>query len=162
MRVLKTESLGVAWQLPIFPCTPIEAGAEYVAAVLELEMSEPELPFTRAQFTGRFAVKVTTPFSPAEVADGVITRPPLVIATAPVPVTPASTGEPASLPLITMDADSAATTEGLKETVIVQVAPEGTVLPQVFESRKSDAFGPLIVIPDKDKKDVPVFCTLIV
>ncbi len=133
-----------------------------MADVLELEVSEPELPFTRAQFTGRFAVKVTVPFSPAEVADGVIIRPPLVMATAPVPVTPASTGEPTSLPLITIDADSAATKEGLKETVIVQVAPEGTVLPQVFERRKSDAFGPLMVIPDKDKKEVPVFCKVIV
>ncbi len=114
--------------------------------MLLLDSSVPELPLAKAQLTGRFAVNVTVPFSPAKVADGLITKPPLVIAAAPVPASPTDKGEPGSFPAIEIDAASAATNDGLKLTEIVQVAPEATIVPQVFDDRKSPELDPVTAI----------------
>lgn len=132
------------------------AGATNVAEVALFEISVPELPLAKDQFTARLAVNVTAPFSEANVAEGVTTRPPLVIAAMPVPVAGTRRGDPGWFPLIAMDVVSAATELGLKLTDNVQVAPEGKVLPQVFDTRKSLELPPLTVIPVTDKKVVPI------
>ncbi len=126
-------------------------GAEKVAEVLLFVTSEPELPFASDQFTGLFEVNVTMPFSRAEVAEGVIIRPPLVITATPVPVRLTVVGEPGWLPVTTTEAVSAATREGLNDTDKTQLAPEGTVLPQLWERRKSLALPPAIEIEESER-----------
>lgn len=137
------------------------AGAVKVAEVLLLETREPELPFAKDQFTGLLAVNVTVPFSPAEVADGVITKPPLVTATSPVPVTRTAVGDPGWFPMMLIKPVSLAINDGLKLTEIVQLAPEGTTFPHVVESGKSLAFGPAIEIPESERNAVPEFVSVI-
>jgi hypothetical protein len=72
----------------------MDEGATKVAVVADVGVSVPELPVASDQFTGRFAVRVTVPFTPAETADGVTTRPPLLTAALPVPVSTTTLGEP--------------------------------------------------------------------
>jgi hypothetical protein len=122
-----------------------------VADVVLFTVSVPELPAANTQLTGRFEEKVTVPFSPVEVAEGVMISPPLVTATTPVPVTGRSVGELGWLPVITSDAVSVCANEGLNEMEMVQLAPEGTVVPHVFEAKKSAAFAPLIVMLESVK-----------
>ncbi len=64
-----------------------------MAEVELLETSVPELPLGIDHVTGRFEVKVSTAFSPADVAEGVMTSPPLVTAATPVPVIGTIVGE---------------------------------------------------------------------
>jgi hypothetical protein len=47
-------------------------------------------------------------------------------------------------------------------TEIVQLAPDGTTVPHVFDTRKSAAFVPVIVIPETERNAVPVFVNVIV
>ena len=122
-----------------------------MAAVVEPAASVPELPFASDQLTGLFAVKPTVPFSPAKVADGVIARPPLVTAATPGPVIATTVGEPGWFPLIDMLATELFTAVGLNVVEIVQLAPEGTVLPQVVDMRKSLASPPASEISDNDR-----------
>jgi hypothetical protein len=56
-----------------------------------------------------------------------------------------------------MLADSNPAWLGLKLTEIVQVAPDASVVPQVFDTRKSDAALPETAIPESAQKDIPVF-----
>jgi len=158
--VLNTVSFGVAWQLPITFWGVIVAGATYVADVALFEISVPELPLAIDQFTGRLVVTVTAPFSEANVAEGVTTRPPLVIADVPVPVAVTRRGDPGWFPLTAMAVVSAATELGLKLTDNVQVAPDAKMLPQVFDTRKSLELPPLTVIPDSDKNVVPILLSV--
>lgn len=133
-----------------------------MADVLLVTANAPALPGASVQFTGLFEVIVTVPFSAAYAAEGVSTRPPLEIATAPVPDTFTCTGEPGSFPLIEMAAVSEAVVDGWNFTDIAQVAPDATVVPQLFETRKSAAFVPVIVIEESDRNDVPEFVSVIV
>ncbi len=119
--------------------------------MLLAEARVPELPLASDQFTGRLDVNVTVPFSPAYVAEGVMINPPLVMAATPVPVRLICTGDPASFPLIATMEASAATRDGLKLTEIVQDAPEGTILPQVLETRKSVELPLVNPMPDNPK-----------
>lgn len=64
-------------------------------------------------------------------------NPPLVTAATPLPVRLICTGDPGSLPAMATMAPSAPTSDGLKLSDIEQDAPEGTIEPQVLETRKS-------------------------
>ena len=138
------------------------AGAVKVADVGVLDVIAPELPVASDQFTGRFAVTVTVPFSPANVAEGVITNPPLIIAATPVPLTAAVTGEPSSFPFIASIAASFATNDGLNATEIVQPPPDAKTAPQLLETEKSLAFAPIVEMFVIDRKEVPMLVSVIV
>jgi hypothetical protein len=79
----------------------------------------------------------------------------------PVPVKPTACGLPGALSARLMAADSLPTREGVKVTLIVQLPPAVTVLPQVFPvSAKSPAFVPVNVTLVRLKLALPWFVSV--
>lgn len=65
-------------------------------------------------------------------------------------------GEPAAESTIEIAAVSEPMIDGVNETEIEQLAPDGTVAGQVFETAKSEAFGPVAEILEMVRNEVPV------
>jgi hypothetical protein len=78
-------------------------------------------------------------------------------AAVPVPVSETVWGLPAASLVIERDALRAAATGGVKVTLMVQLAPAATLLPQVLVCAKSPESAPVIVIPLMDSVEPPVF-----
>ena len=79
----------------------------------------------------------------------------------PVPLRPTVCGLPGALSARLMAADSLPTCEGVKVTLIVQLAPAATVLPQVFPVRaKSALFVPVNVTLVRLKLALPWFVSV--
>ena len=67
--------------------------------------------------------------------------------TVPWPVTSSFCGLPTPLSVTSRVAERRPDAEGVKATLIVQLAPAATLDPQVFVSAKSAALGPASLIP---------------
>lgn len=72
-------------------------------------------------------------------------------------------GEPAAESTIETAAVSGPTIDGVNETEIVQLPPDATVPGQVFDTAKSDEFGPVALILVIVRNEVPesvsvIFC----
>ena len=52
--------------------------------------------------------------------------------------------------------------DGVNVTVMLQLPPDGTTVPQFCAMLKSDALGPVVVIVASDRNAVPVFLNVIV
>src|SRR6185437_13818643 len=100
-------------------------------------------PAAREKYTGRLVLNVTTPLSWETIAEAFTVRPPLVMRFWPVPVSEIVWGEPPEESTIEMAALSFPTMEGVNETVSVQAAPDGTIVPHVLDKPKSVAFAPV-------------------
>jgi hypothetical protein len=133
----------------------MEAGAVYVACMSSLTFNVPELPETRDHVTGRLELKVVVAPICECVADGLTVRPPLVIRFCPVPVREIVCGEPAAESTMESVAASTPTMDGVNETLIVQLAPDGTVAGQEFDVAKSAAFAPARPMLVTVKNEVP-------
>lgn len=71
-------------------------------------------------------------------------------------------GEPAAESTIETAAVSGPTIDGVNETEIVQLPPDGTVAGQVFETPKSDEFGPVAPMLVIVRNEVPESVSVIV
>ena len=65
-------------------------------------------------------------------------------------------GEPAAESTIEIAAVSDPMIDGVNETEIEQLAPDGSVAGQVFDRAKSEALGPVAEILEMVRNDVPV------
>ena len=80
---------------------------------------------------------------------------------APVPVSPMFWGLPGPLSATLTDAVLEPVPVGLNVTVIVQLAPLATELPQVFVCAKSPGFAPASVMPVTDRAAVPLLVNVL-
>ncbi len=76
----------------------------------------------------------------------------------PVPARLTACGLPAALSAMLRDADSALLMLGLNVTLMVQLAPTATLLPQVFVCAKSPLFVPATRMLVIARGAVPEFC----